>query len=246
MSDTPEIPADEAVENRMTTEQINAILADNQIPADEVRPAALPEYDGASDEHILAGGVSAAEAFELFKRHYDTDTNRAIGLTVVSISPAKVAGRPVWLPRMSTQDEARKHWRNESARLTRELDLEKGRHASTKSDLQDEEWRTKALNLCLVLALFDDLEGKESPLREKFREDAIANYWNHGGHYDIEKYQEMAATIIGDWMEHNPLPPKAARRRKTAKRPVKAKKASARKAALTKARRKRPQSKRGR
>lgn len=167
---TPPAEAPEAHPDAMTTEQINALLAERGIPVGEIRPAALPAYDGASDEHLLAGGVTAAEAFLLFKAHYEQDPNHAaIGTVVSRISPAQVAGKAVWLPDITGSDTARKHWRNQSAELTRELAFTKEQLEIAKGDIArvyDERCRYLA---ALRFALFDHLEGTDSPLRAKFR-----------------------------------------------------------------------------
>lgn len=67
------------------------------ISKDELRDAVLPEYDGSSDEHILAGKVTAKEALEVFRKHYE---GQAVIVDAVGIAEVYTMGgkRQIWLP----------------------------------------------------------------------------------------------------------------------------------------------------
>jgi hypothetical protein len=222
---------------RMTTEQINAKLLSRGIPASEVRPAALPEFDGASDQHVLAGGVTAGEAFTLFEAHFATDHFKALGVSVSGISAAQVAGRKVWLPDLTNRDQARKHFQHESYRLDKALQTERGFHEATKGDLRLTLRAIDALKGAAAVLIFDNLEGKDSPHRRAYRTDLRKRLKErHVEWKDVEAHLKQAAELLGDWMEAHTFKPDVltkakakkakARAKKARKKPAKAKKRS--------------------
>lgn len=213
------------LEHEFSTARLLEALSRMGVPKDEIRPAALPTFNGESDEGILAGGVTAAEAFELFKSWVaDSAHHQAIGTIVTRISPATVAGRKVWLPDLSGGDAARKHFRQAAGEFKIALDAEKTQHMMTKSDL-DALWANlRAARAALVVATFDRLEGKDHPRRRKFRTEAHAEAMKYGASQkQIDAESKAAVGMVADWfrLSKAKTKPKPKKRAPAKKKPVK-------------------------
>lgn len=199
----PEVPGDDPALN-MTTEQINALLAAANIPAGETRPAVLAEWNGVGDEGILAGGVTAAEAYLLFKKHYEEDPNhKAIGTHVARISPAVIMGRKVWLPDLSGADAARKHWRNQSSHLTRQVEILENQLRVARDTAHELYTNLNKHIMALAFVMFDHLEGRDSPMRDEMRRQYADHPDTPATPEEIDRLIIKAAERLGDWARRN-------------------------------------------
>lgn len=125
----------------------------------ELRLVVKPEYNGQSDEDVLAGASTAQEAKEIFQKWLD---GRGLGETCHDVSAAQVyIGKNktlVWLPNTLNRDQVIKHWRTEAAKRVKEIERLNGEVAYLRRYVAQhaEEWKLK-------------LEATVKPLERKIK-----------------------------------------------------------------------------
>ena len=105
-----------------------------------LRDAVLPEYDGTSDEHVLGGKVTSAEALQLFKDHYAKVAPEGTApQKVEEVSPAEVYGaggkKIIWLPVLFSRGQMIQRLKANDSRQKHEIEGLKGEVSFYKSQV---------------------------------------------------------------------------------------------------------------
>lgn len=94
-----------------------------KITAGDVRMAVLPDWDGATNEHVLDGACSKAEALALYQKHYE-GTEHSVAEVSAGEAFTATGKTMIWLPVLQSWGQQVKSLKNVNRDLRAQVEIE--------------------------------------------------------------------------------------------------------------------------